>query len=62
MVRQSVGRIWLEPQYSVHQIESGLHGRQGKALTNFSRTLPSGDSNLAEQILKDPKVSRRSLQ
>lgn len=38
----------------VHQIESRLHERQGKALTNFSRTLPPGDSDMAEQILKDP--------
>ena len=37
-----------------HQIESRLHERQGKALTNFSRTLPAGDSDLADQILKDP--------
>jgi len=37
-----------------HQIESRLHERQGKALTNFSRTLPPGDSDLADQILKDP--------
>jgi hypothetical protein len=28
--------------------------RQGKALTNFSRALPSEDSDLAKQILKDP--------
>lgn len=38
----------------VHQIASRLHERQGKALTNFSRALPPGDSDLAEQILKDP--------
>jgi predicted nuclease of restriction endonuclease-like (RecB) superfamily len=38
----------------VHQIDGRLHERQGKALTNFSRTLPPGDSDLAEQILKDP--------
>ena len=38
----------------VHQIEGRLHERQGKALTNFSRALPPGDSDLAEQILKDP--------
>jgi predicted nuclease of restriction endonuclease-like (RecB) superfamily len=37
----------------VHQIEGRLHERQGKALTNFSRTLPAGDSDLAEQLLKD---------
>lgn len=38
----------------VHQIASHLHERQGKALTNFSRTLPPGDSDLAQQVLKDP--------
>jgi predicted nuclease of restriction endonuclease-like (RecB) superfamily len=37
----------------VHQIESRLHDRQGKALTNFSRALPPSDSDLAQQILKD---------
>jgi predicted nuclease of restriction endonuclease-like (RecB) superfamily len=37
-----------------HQIESDLYGRQGKALTNFTRTLPPSDSDLAQQILKDP--------
>jgi predicted nuclease of restriction endonuclease-like (RecB) superfamily len=38
----------------VHQIGSHLHERQGKALTNFSRRLPPGDSDLAQQVLKDP--------
>lgn len=38
----------------VHQIESQLHLRQGKAITNFERTLPSPQSELAQQILKDP--------
>ena len=37
-----------------HQIESGLFHRQGKALTNFSRTLPSAQSELAQQLIKDP--------
>lgn len=38
----------------VHQIESGLHGRQGRALTNFDRSLPSPQSELAQEITKDP--------
>lgn len=38
----------------VHQIESKLHERQGSALTNFSRTLPEPQSDLAQQLLKDP--------
>jgi len=37
-----------------HQIESGLHKREGKAVTNFKRTLPPPQSDLAEQTLKDP--------
>ncbi len=36
------------------QIESGLYGRQGKALTNFANTLPAPQSDLAQQVLKDP--------
>lgn len=38
----------------VHQIESGLYERQGKALTNFDRTLPAPQSDLARETLKDP--------
>ena len=38
----------------VHQIESNLYERQGNALTNFSRTLPAAQSELAQQLIKDP--------
>ncbi|QHP66363.1 DUF1016 domain-containing protein [Bradyrhizobium sp. LCT2] len=38
----------------IHQIDSNLFARQGSALTNFSRTLPAEQSELAQQILKDP--------
>ncbi len=38
----------------VHQIESGLYDRQGKAVTNFHRTLPAPQSDLANQLIKDP--------
>jgi predicted nuclease of restriction endonuclease-like (RecB) superfamily len=37
-----------------HHIESQLHQRGGKAITNFQRTLPPPQSDLAEQTLKDP--------
>ncbi|TJW88629.1 MAG: DUF1016 domain-containing protein, partial [Mesorhizobium sp.] len=37
-----------------HQIESQLHRRQGKALTNFARTLPAPQSDLAQELIKDP--------
>ena len=36
------------------QIDTRLHEREGKALTNFSRTLPPPGSDLAAQVLKDP--------
>jgi predicted nuclease of restriction endonuclease-like (RecB) superfamily len=40
------------------QIGSGLHTRQGKAVTNFKTTLPPPQSDLAQQITKDPYVIR----
>ena len=36
------------------QIEAGLHTRQGKAVTNFKATLPPAQSDLAQQLTKDP--------
>lgn len=38
------------------QIENDLYHRQGKSITNFERTLPSPQSDLAQQITKDPYV------
>jgi len=40
----------------VHQIELDLYGREGRAITNFSETLPPVQSDLAQQVLKDPYV------
>ena len=37
-----------------HQIDGGLYGRQGKAVTNFQLKLPVPQSDLAEQTLKNP--------
>lgn len=56
-------RIWyaqksLENAWSrdilVLQIESELYQRQGSAITNFKNTLPAPQSDLAQQIVKDP--------
>ena len=38
------------------QIESRLHKRQGRAITNFTATLPAPQSDLAHQTLKDPYI------
>jgi predicted nuclease of restriction endonuclease-like (RecB) superfamily len=40
----------------VHQIESGLYKREGRAVTNFALTMPKPQSDLATQTLKDPYV------
>lgn len=37
-------------------IESDLYKRQGKAVNNFQRTLPTPQSDMAQQALKDPYV------
>jgi predicted nuclease of restriction endonuclease-like (RecB) superfamily len=52
-LRQAVRHGWSR-NVLVHQIESGLFERQGETQTNFERTLPSPQSDLAREILKDP--------
>lgn len=51
--RQTIAHGWSR-NVLVHQIESELHNRQGQALTNFERTLPAPQSELAQEMLKDP--------
>lgn len=38
----------------IHQIETNLYARDGKAITNFEATLPPLQSDLAKEITKDP--------
>ena len=40
----------------VMQLESGLYEREGMAVTNFSSKLPSPQSDMAQQALKDPYI------
>jgi predicted nuclease of restriction endonuclease-like (RecB) superfamily len=63
MVKSPEERLWYAQQtiengwsrnVLVLQIESGLIHRSGQAVTNFSRTLPSPQSDLAQSLLKDP--------
>ena len=51
--RQTIEHGWSR-NVLAHQIGSNLFARQGSALTNFSRTLPTEQSELAQEILKDP--------
>jgi predicted nuclease of restriction endonuclease-like (RecB) superfamily len=52
---QAVEHGWSRAVLTV-QIESRLHQRQGRAITNFHRTLPAPQSDLAHQTLKDPYI------
>jgi predicted nuclease of restriction endonuclease-like (RecB) superfamily len=38
----------------VHHIEGRFHERAGRAITNFTRTIPPPDSDLAQQSTRDP--------
>ncbi|MCF6204309.1 MAG: DUF1016 N-terminal domain-containing protein [Methylococcaceae bacterium] len=52
-VRNTLDNGWSRSVLT-HQIESGLWQREGKAINNFSETLPAPQSNLAQQALKAP--------
>jgi len=52
-VQQTIQNNWSRAVLT-HHIESRLYQREGKAVTNFKATLPAPQSDLAEQILKDP--------
>lgn len=52
-VEQTIANGWSR-NVLVLQIESGLYRRQGRALTNFKKALPEPQSDLAQQVLKDP--------
>jgi predicted nuclease of restriction endonuclease-like (RecB) superfamily len=54
-VRKTIENGWSRNMMA-HQIESGLHLRQGKAITNFELTLPKPQSDLAKETLKNPYV------
>jgi len=51
--RQTVANGWSRAML-LHWIDSDLHARQGKAVTNFTTTLPAPQSDLAGELVKDP--------
>ena len=62
-VKDPLERLWYTQQTIANgwsrnvlilQIESGLYRRQGKAISNFEIALPMPQSDLAQQLLKDP--------
>jgi predicted nuclease of restriction endonuclease-like (RecB) superfamily len=54
-IRETVGQGWSR-SVLVHHLDTDLHKRAGKAPSNFALTLPSPQSDLAKELLKDPYV------
>ncbi|MEI6048043.1 MAG: PDDEXK nuclease domain-containing protein [Bacteroidota bacterium] len=54
-MQQTITNGWSRDTL-VDMIKSNLHLRQGNAITNFDRTLPVPQSELAKQMLKDPYI------
>ncbi|WP_265581075.1 PDDEXK nuclease domain-containing protein [Methanofollis aquaemaris] len=54
-IRRTIANGWSR-NVLVHQIERGLIRREGRAVTNFSETLPAEQSDLALQTMKDPYI------
>ncbi|MCU0341070.1 MAG: PDDEXK nuclease domain-containing protein [Spirosomaceae bacterium] len=52
-INQTIENNWSRAVLE-YQIETQLHKRQGNAITNFTTTLPKPESDLAQQLLKDP--------
>ncbi len=52
-VQKTIENNWSRSVLA-HQIESGLYLREGKAINNFATTLPKPESDLAQQLLRDP--------
>ena len=52
-VCESVNNGWSRNML-LNFLDSDLYERQGKALTNFTRTLPEVTSDLAQELTKDP--------
>ncbi len=52
-IEQSIAHSWSR-NVLLHHIDSRLFHRKGKAITNFTKTLPALDSDLAQDALKDP--------
>lgn len=52
-IAQTIEQGWSRDVLAL-QLKSRLHERAGKSVSNFSRTLPAPQSDLAQQTLKDP--------
>lgn len=54
-IQKTIENNWSRDTLAL-QIKGNLYARQGKSITNFKSTLPSPQSDLAQQTLKDPYI------
>ncbi|MFT4094462.1 MAG: PDDEXK nuclease domain-containing protein [Niabella sp.] len=54
-IQQTLDNNWSRDMLAL-QIKSNVYKRSGNAITNFSKTLPEPQSDLAQQTLKDPYI------
>lgn len=52
-IQETIQNGWSR-DVMVHQIEGGLHQRQGKIASNFKNTIAAEQSELVQQLFKDP--------
>lgn len=64
-LKENANRLWYAREAITHgwsravlgvQIETCLHERKGKAISNFERTLPAQLSEMVQQATKDPYI------
>lgn len=55
--QQTIANGWSRSVLE-HWIESDLHSRQGKAVTNFKQALPAPQSDLANELVRDPYLAK----
>jgi predicted nuclease of restriction endonuclease-like (RecB) superfamily len=54
-IQQTIENNWSRDALAL-QIKTDLYNRNGKAISNFKKTLPEPLSDLAQQTLKDPYI------
>ena len=52
-IRKTIANSWSRTTL-LNWLDSDLYERQGKAITNFSQSLPTPQGDLAQEITKDP--------
>ena len=52
-VKKTLENNWSR-EILLNFLDTNLYERQGKAISNFEKTLPAPQSDLAQEMIKDP--------